>query len=864
MQATCVWAKVSCRRLINAALTLAFGLSVAAAGAAGLPMDKTQALQMFQALSPSQQAEVLRTLQQATGASASQPALSEPQVVAPLSGPSDATVLPGSQDVETGAGDEPSRAADGGLTSVEQRLNRGTASATLDVQSVPRAVDQRLRQFGYDLFAGVPTTFAPATDIPVPVDYVIGPGDAVQVQLFGNSNAQYSLTVSREGVLSLPDLGPLSVAGMSFAQMKDEINGRIGRQMIGVQASVSMGPLRSIRVFVLGDVNRPGSYTVSALTTVTNALFVSGGIKPIGSLRNIEIKRAGKLIGRLDLYDLLLKGDTSSDMRLQPGDVIFVPPIGPTVGVGGEVRRPAIYELNSKTTAAELVALAGGALPSARVDTAQIERIAAEGGRVLLDVNLARRDGQEQPVHDGDVLRVYSALEKLDNIVLLEGHVQRPGGYQWREGMRLSNLLTGTDSLLPAADVDYVVIARTLQPGGELQVSSAELGAAIAQPGGPADPSLLARDRVIVFGQQTDRATVLAPLLERLRAQARKGAPEQVVTVRGMVAFPGDYPLEQGMTVTDLVRAAGGFAQQAYGSTAELARYELDGDRRSVKLMEIELAAARAGRPEADLPLQPFDVLHVRPLPEWYDKETIELVGEVRFPGTYTIQRGESLKSILKRAGGVTELAYPFGAVYSRQELRDKEARENRALRDRLQADIAAVSLEQLQADPTARQSVSTGQALLAQLEVAEPVGRLVINLPKILAGEEEVDVRGGDRLVIPKRPQEVTVVGEVHQATSHLFDEQLARDDYIELSGGMTSRADDDRIYVVRASGAVIASSRSLWFSQGAQRIEPGDTIVVPLDADRMRPLTLWATIADIAQKLALTAASAKAVGVF
>jgi polysaccharide biosynthesis/export protein len=196
-----------------------------------------------------------------------------------------------------------------------------------------------LRPFGYDLFANVPTTFAPATDIPVPADYVVGPGDTLEVLLIGQRGGQFTLTVGRDGVVDFPELGPIAVAGMRFASAKDLLEQRVAEQMIGMRANVSMGALRSIQVFVLGEAAQPGSYTVSGLSTITNALFASGGVKPIGSLRNIQLKRSGQVVRTLDLYDLLLNGDTSNDARLLPGDVIFIPPVGITVAITGEVPR---------------------------------------------------------------------------------------------------------------------------------------------------------------------------------------------------------------------------------------------------------------------------------------------------------------------------------------------------------------------------------------------------------------------------------------------------------------------------------------------------------------------------------------------
>lgn len=779
-----------------------------------------------------------------------------------------------------------------------------------------------LRQYGYELFAGVPSTFAPATDIPVPPDYVIGPGDTVQVQLFGKVNAEYSLVVTREGILNFPEIGPIPVAGLSFREMRALLERRIAEQMIGVRSAITMGPLRSIRVFVLGEARRPGSYTVSALATMTNALFASGGVRLIGSLRRIQLKRQGRAVTTLDLYDLLLRGDTRADARLQPGDVIFVPPIGPTVGVAGEVRRPGIYELAGERTIREVLALAGGLLPTAHPPATQLVRVDEKGERRLIDVDLGAKDAWRTPVRDGDLIRVYSILEKTENVVLLTGHVQRPGPRQWRPGMRLSDLIPSIqDDLLPEPDLDYALVRREEGPTRRVTVFSVRLGEALRAPGSAADPAIRPRDRVYVFpSYRTDkpkvvqagrsvpvrghvmtsrkgenaevtaeitettgaaaspvrsRQEIVAELVAELRAQATHEEPARVVQIRGAVRAPGEYPLEPNMRVSDLVRAGGGLREGAYLIRAELTRYEVvDGDRRTVEHVPIDLAAALEGAPDADLALRPHDVLHVKRVPQWAEGATVEIKGEVRFPGVYTIARGERLSSVLRRAGGLTEEAFPEGAVFMRESLREKEAEQLRRLSERLRAEIGAAQLAKGAEEEEAEMAIAVGKELAAQLEAVRPVGRLVVDLPRLLrdmaagrASEADVTLRDGDVIVVPPQTQEVTVIGEVFHPTSHVWRSGLGRDDYIRLSGGMTRKADRRNVYVVRANGAVIAGGGrfgSRWFDGVGQEIRPGDTIVVPLDVTRMRPLTFWSTVSQIIYQIGVAAAAWKTVGVF
>ena len=750
------------------------------------------------------------------------------------------------------------------------RLNRDPALSEFEIELTLLPLEkldaEALKPFGYDLFAGVPSTFAPVTDVPVPTEYVIGPGDRVEVQLIGNSKGRYSLTVNRDGRINFPELGPVAVAGMRFEELKARIEQRVSEQMIGTQAVVTMGDLRSIRVFVLGEAERPGSYTVSGLSTITNALFASGGVRTIGSLRNIQLKRNGQLVTRLDLYDLLLNGDTSNDVRLLPGDVIFIPPVGTTAGVTGEIRRPAIYELKGEATAADLLHLGGGLTPEADARLATINRIDERRDRVVLDVDLSNAQSRGTRLRAGDVLRIPSARPTYANAVQLKGHVHRPSAFQYRSGLRLTDVLPSIDELKPNADLHYVLIRRE-QPGSRrVSVVSADLEQAWSAPSTDANPLLSPRDQVIVFDLEAGRGQYLAPLIEELKLQAISSEPSRLVRVSGQVRAEGEYPLEPGMTVSDLVRAGGGLAEQAYGGEAELARYIVrDGQTRRAEVLKIDLARALVGDPAADLLLGPFDTLVVKQISEWSEREVVRLEGEVRFPGEYPIARGETLRSLIARAGGLTSLGYPRGSVFTREYLKERERQQIEALTDRMRQDLGMLALQASQAGGTAAsqasETLAVGQSLLRDLQAAEPVGRLVIDLERVMAAEsgssDDLVLRGGDRLRVPKRPQEVTVIGEVQNATSHLFDPALTRDDYLRMSGGTTQKADNRRIYIVRANGSVEAGTGSRWFRSGDHAIQPGDTIVVPLDAERMRPLPMWQAVTSILFNLAVAVAA-------
>lgn len=721
-----------------------------------------------------------------------------------------------------------------------------------------------LKPFGYDIFRNVPSTFAQVNDVPVPPDYTIGPGDALELQFLGNVKGLYTLTVARDGRIRLPEIGPMAVAGMRFAEAQEAIEAGVAEQMIGTRVSVGMGRLRSLQVLITGDAERPGAYTVGGLSTASNALMAAGGVKPIGSLRRVRVLRAGRTAGTLDLYDLLLRGDSSGDLRLQSGDVVFVPPLGDSAGITGEIRRPARYEFTGAATAGALVELGGGLTEAAAPARATIERIDPARGRVTINVDLGTPEGQATRLHNGDVLHVPVVRDVLDDSVLVVGHAYQPGARQYRKGLRLSQVLNSIEALKPNADPDYILVRRELPPDRRIEVHSASLARALRNPGGKDDLQLAPRDRIYVFDLGGSREPLLQPLLDELHRQSTLDAPESVVTIGGSVRMPGSYPLEPGMTVADLVRAGASLSEAAFGAEAELARYEVvDGQSRQVSVVRLDLAAALAGDPAADLRLQPFDVLTVRRMPQWGDQEFVLLEGEVRFPGRYPIRRGETLTAVLARAGGLTDQAFPAGAVFTRQALKEREAQQLSSLAERLERDLALLAVQSAQAgkDAAGVNSLAAGQSLLAELRRAQPVGRLAIDLPALLRQDasagDDIVLRDADRLRIPRRVQEVTVLGEVQTSTSQLYQRGLTRDDYINQSGGFTQKADKRRVYVVRANGQVAAASTSRWLPSGKTSIEPGDTIVVPVDAERLPPLPLWTSVTSIIYNLAVAVAA-------
>jgi protein involved in polysaccharide export with SLBB domain len=615
-------------------------------------------------------------------------------------------------------------------------------------------------------------------------------------------------------------------------------------------------------VFVVGEVNAPGSYAVSGLSTITSALFASGGVKPIGSLRNIQLKRSGKLIRQLDLYDLLLRGDTANDAHLQSGDVVFVPAVGGTVAVAGEVRRPAIYEIKGPSDPSSLVEMAGGFTPDADSSTGELTRINARQQRVVIDVDFT---GYKEALilQNGDKLRVARLRPTIDSGVQVQGEVFHPGAYAWHEGLRLTDVIRSISELKLDADQHYLLIRREQPPDRRIAALSADLAAALHNPESAANVLLEPHDQINVFDLESGRQRILRPLLDELKDQATQAAPAQTVAISGKVKAVGDYPLEINMRVSDLIRAGGSLDDAAYGGSAELSRFVIEnGQARRTEVIPVDLAAVLRGDPSADIPLQPYDGLFIKEISGWSEQEQVTLSGEVRFPGNYPIKRGETLKSVIDRAGGLTDLAFVEGGVFTREELQKREQKEIDRLTDQMQNQLAESSLMLSRAGQVgAAQTLSVGQTLLVQLRSAKAVGRLVIDLPAALGATkgsaDDIVLKGGDQLIIPKRSQEVTVIGEVQNVTSHLYHPGLTRDEYIGLSGGATRMADQSRTYVVRADGTVVAGANRWRRAGSAAGIHPGDTIVVPLDTERMPALPLWQSVTTILYNIAIAVAA-------
>lgn len=744
------------------------------------------------------------------------------------------------------------------VVQTESVMTREVA-AQPEIKTNAEATGQKLKPFGYDLFAGNPSSFTPVNDIPVSSDYVLGAGDSLKVNLYGKESQFFELVIDQEGQAQLPNLGPISLAGLTFSEAKKKVVATINQKMIGVSASVAMGQLRSIRVFVLGEAYMPGSYVISPLSTMTNALVLSGGISELGSLRNIQLKRQGKLIHTLDLYDLLLKGDTSNDAQLQSGDVVFIPPVGATVGIKGEVRRPAFYELKGNEVVSNVVGYAGGMLSSAYSELATLQRINNKGERTLLNVNLSSLQESAISLKDGDILSLPKILPKIENVVKIAGHVERPETITWKENLHISDVVPDVSYLKAKPDLQYALIKRYSKPNRALSVVSFSLAEALLAPNTDKDPVLKDQDEVVFFGLlEGSRADEVRSIVNELRAQADLFDASKEVTISGNVRYPSIYPLVEGMQIEDLIIAAGGLTEKAFQLYAELSRANFSA---SQERIQSRVTLDLSNDASLSVSLQSRDVLQVKTIPNWAESKTVTIEGEVRFPGIYAINKDDTLASVIDRAGGLTEYAYAPGAMFTRVSLKAQQAKELEEMQDRLEADIAKAEVVAANQTSIGTKAGGIGEAhaLLGKLKTTPATGRLVIDLEKVLDKDAEyvISLEDGDRLFLPKKKNSVTIVGEVQLPISQVYESNMGYFDYIDRSGGLTNKADEERIYIIKANGGVQIPKSTNWFANNSQTLEPGDTIVVPLDADRVDEVILWRDMSQIFYQIALGAAA-------
>jgi polysaccharide export outer membrane protein len=651
--------------------------------------------------------------------------------------------------------------------------------------------------FGLDVFRRNTSQFDPNLFGPVDANYRIGPGDRLVLVLTGQIEASHTLEVTREGFIVIPQVGQVDVANLTMGELEAVLFNRLHRVYSALgrgpgattRFSVSPARLRSNQVYVIGDVTAPASYRISGAGTVLTALYAAGGPTPAGSLRRVEVRRAGHVVNVLDVYDYLLRGDASRDSRLENGDVVFVPVHGPRVEVRGEVLRPATYELKPGETLVDVVRAAGGFRATANRRRVQIERIVppsdrTENGRdrIVIDVtsdNLTNGEGPAFPLENGDAVTVFSVTDRVRNRVAVQGHLWAPGTVGFTPGMRVSDALRLAGGVKPDVYVGQVLVSRLQSDSTRIQLRTSfrdTLGSVTN------DFPLAEDDEIRVFSVTEFR-------------------PSRYVAINGAVRNSGRYPYREGMTMRDLVLLAGGLEEKAYLETAEVARLpdSRDGGRLAVT-MRVPLDSSylfergpdgkylgppglpAPNGPAAEVPLEVYDNVLILEQPEWELHRTVALTGEVRFPGHYSLRsKDERLVDVIRRAGGLTRQAYPGGVHFER---------------------------------------------------TRDSVGRIGIDLPRALRNahsRENLLLEDGDSIHVPPYKPTVSVTGAVNSPVAVAYVPGRDIDYYIAAGGGPNRRADVSRAYVTQPNGKVESRPRRSQLMARSPRPMPGGTVVVP-----------------------------------
>jgi protein involved in polysaccharide export with SLBB domain len=744
-------------------------------------------------------------------------------------------------------------------------------------QVVAGATGAKLPIFGANLFSDFSTPFAPIDRTPVTPDYVIGPGDQLLIRAWGQVNLNSHVTVDRSGNIYIPQVGNIEVAGLHFEQLNGYLKEQFGRVFRNFDLSVDMGQLRSIQVYVVGNAQHPGSYTVSSLSTLVNALFSSGGPSREGSMRRIELKRGGKIVTTLDLYDLLIHGDKSKDAPLLPGDVIYIPPVGPQIAVAGSVHIPAIYELKGPETAGEAIAMAGGLGTMASRQDAQLDRTGTNGGRQTIQLPLDA-NGLKTPLRDGDILRIPAMVQRFEDTVTLRGNVANPGRYRWKPGMRITDLIPDQDSLetrgywerrialgLPAPEYTPLTSPYRAQLPSTQQQESRESGE---------NPKTYTTGTSLADVESATAGTQSRMLQNPQPASANNSTESQTQTGSSTTEQKAQNPAEQLHYYPPGQR----FSQGQFPVKNEILRTapsidwsyaaieRTNPENLTTSLIPFNLGQAVLQHSASqNLELEPGDVITVFStadihVPQAQQVKYVRLEGEVVHAGIYSVEPGETLRDVVRRAGGLTPNAYLYGSEFLRESTQRLQQAKLNAYVNSMERDIqlasanATGSLVNATGAAALSASMQSRRDLITTLRKMRATGRIVLNMTPYSQGVDalpNLSLQDGDQFIVPTMPATVNVVGAVYDQNTFLYRRGNHIGDYLKIAGGGTRNADKRHEFVIRADGSVISkqTSGSSVFGSGlnAQLAYPGDTVVVPDNVSKttlLRGLTDWSTV--------------------
>lgn len=717
-------------------------------------------------------------------------------------------------------------------------------------------VNQEIKQFGYDFFNLNYQDQQDYTNMPVGADYILGIGDSLNIYIWGKIQQKFSVAVEKDGSIFLPKSGRVSVLGLTLAKARTLIQKSLSEQFANFEVNVTLDQLRTINVYAAGEVTAPGGYRVTSVATLFHLLYTSGGPTKVGSLRNIRLIRNNATVAVIDLYDYLLYGKQFRQVPLKEGDTIFVPVIGQTVGITGSIKRPAVYELKGNESLADIIRYSGGTNASAHNQNIQLERINNNGQRVIADVKNDKAK-LSMKVKDGDLIKVAAVVAAKRKVVKIIGNIKRPGEYALEDGMRLADLVKKAEGIIPHTYMYRIELDR-VGPDYEYLVSNDESNKNQPNNDDNITNKLVPYNYVDKNDKKVHRIIPLN-LSKILKSDANENKkledgdvikvfsekemdPDASVYINGMVRNPGRYSIYETMKVVDLVFAAGGAKRGAYLGSIEINRAGTEKQRRIINV-DIKKAMNNQSDPSNNITLLPDDYVYIKEDLEYNPQRTIVLTGQLKYPGTYILQKNETLSSVLLRAGGYQSNAFINGAVFTRKALKNNEKEINQKFRQLEEKRL-------LQKQVNAGLDVKQPEKKITDMIGTEEKGRIIINLKPIdqlHSSIDDISLEDGDELYIPLTPSTVQILGGVYSPGSVIVQQDMKIDSYMKKVGGVTKYAAINEIYVIKANGEVDTDKE--------YTPQVGDTIVVPEEIKK--EFDLWKTIVDtvdVLSKVALT----------
>ncbi|MDA0345609.1 MAG: SLBB domain-containing protein [Proteobacteria bacterium] len=701
-----------------------------------------------------------------------------------------------------------------------------------------------IKTFGHSVFNNRISTFAPVDNLPVPDDYILGPGDQLIIQFIGTENFQIAPTLSREGSIFIDKIGEIVLAGMTYSQSVDFIKKRISSELIGVQSIISMGKIKSINVFISGEVSNPGMYSLSSLTTITQSLYQAGGPTDIGSLRNIQVIRNGNIVNQFDAYDLLIYGNSQNDIRLRSGDVLFIPTIQGTATISGAVKRSYEFEILEKDTIGDLLEWAGGFSSNANPMFAYLLSNKEIGGLPSSKtLDLSQTSNLQILLHNNDQINIPVTGDALLNSIYISGEVNRPGPFGWYAGIKLSDIFN--DYLYDfndKADPFFAYIERLHLETFQYEILSFNPVDIFLRSDPDSDLLLKENDNIVILSKEVEsRKSQIDATVSLLNLQRTEEYPLQTVTITGGVKYPNTYPIFSNNNLDTVIQAAGGLDDAAFRNAIEISRKSSTDDNLiKSEVSEISFINAQA------FTLQSRDRIFVRTKIDLTSQEFVTITGRVQFPGTYPYSEKDRITDLITRAGGLREDAFIKGAILVRESVKRQQDINNKSLVNRLKSNYSSALLTN-EGNANNLNDISVITNILEELNSD---GRVAFNLEDALHNDLESNLflEPGDVLNIPYNISTIAIIGEVNAPNTLTFNPSLKVQDYLTLAGGLTKRANKDEIYILKANGMIEPLKNSI-FGIGLSRpqLSAGDTIVVPVNITYTDNLSLWRNVTQV-----------------